>query len=974
MAIRPSGKGAISSYLLSSLVGAALAVPATVNAASSGRQIEEVVVTAERQEASVQDTSISITAFTSEMLEDFGIQDQTDLQNFIPATIILPYDASVRGVGRNFRSLGGDPGVSTYINGVYSEDLYTATIASFWDLERIEILRGPQGTLYCRNAVGGAMNFIANRPTQDFDYKFKAVAGNYNAREIYGMVNGGLIDDMLSGRFVFHTRDRDGYIEEKGVGDDLDSRGEENYAVQLNFTPTDDIEMNVRANRVNVYRVMGGADGGGLTVFRGESADGLSRDIANTHLGYRAVDPTQTNPLASSYLNSTQPVVTFTNPATGAQVQAQQVRSGIDENSSILPNYAFAPPGFAPTSNACTLDKDDIDSDVCATTNGGNFERFHQQGVQFDTNWDVNEDLSIKYIYGYNKLSYERITDDDLTANTYWDRQFYVNHEARYESHELQAFYDINDTMSITSGIFVYDATIDQRGDFFDANHAAGRSLYVTGAAGANDIIGANANDIIGPIFLPQIDLYTAKNAWTAANGDATTGPTTFVRLGLLAPDTGGIQVKHGIDTPGTDLLYSTKTRRDSYAAYTQGVWDINEDFTLTVGLRYAKDDLVGQESLYRSTTFCNTLGACDTGAILGGLAAAGQPLPYLIDPRSPFYDANQAAAGFANSLAAYNVFRGALDPVTLQPTGNAVVLASPSMALSVYRKADRSDSEVTWRINLDWDIDDSQMMYFSATTGYRGGGYNLVFFSTTQTYDPEELISYEIGYKGNMLDNTLQLNASMYLYDYETIHTFGTEASTIGGTTTSVLEAPGAEIYGFELEALWLATDRITLGANYSYTPSEYTDQLLISNAGDESCPFSLFNALLECTQGIEGNQVLNVAEHKGSAWASYNLPLGDSGAVNFNMAASWIDESFNTQFETDGDAAPPYERLDFRATWTSPSEQWVVTGFVKNVLDEVGVRQLEAQGNDNGFRKDGMVSEPRMYGIEVTYGLGAN
>jgi len=127
-----------------------------------GRGLEEVIVTAERREASVQDTSISITALTSENLEDFGIRNQEDLQNFIPATTIQPYDATVRGVGRNFRALGGDPGISTYMNGIYSEDLLTATAATFWDVERVEILRGPQGTLYGRNAVGGAINILYN--------------------------------------------------------------------------------------------------------------------------------------------------------------------------------------------------------------------------------------------------------------------------------------------------------------------------------------------------------------------------------------------------------------------------------------------------------------------------------------------------------------------------------------------------------------------------------------------------------------------------------------------------------------------------------------------------------------------------------------------------------------------------------------------------------------------------------------------
>ena len=106
---------------------------ATAMAETSGKQLEEVIVTAERQEAAISDTSISITAFTSDQIEAFGLRDQADLQNLVPATVILPYDAAIRGVGRNFRSLGGDPGISTYINGVYSEDLYTATIQSFWE-------------------------------------------------------------------------------------------------------------------------------------------------------------------------------------------------------------------------------------------------------------------------------------------------------------------------------------------------------------------------------------------------------------------------------------------------------------------------------------------------------------------------------------------------------------------------------------------------------------------------------------------------------------------------------------------------------------------------------------------------------------------------------------------------------------------------------------------------------------------------
>ena len=154
------------------------AVSAEEAAASDRRQIEEIVVTAERKEATVSDTSISITAFTGAMLEDFGIRNQEDLQRFIPATVITPYDIAIRGVGRKFRALGGDPGVATYLNGVYSEDFGIASTENgLYDIERIEVLRGPQGTLYGRNAIGGAINFIDKRPTNEFQGEAHVLGG-----------------------------------------------------------------------------------------------------------------------------------------------------------------------------------------------------------------------------------------------------------------------------------------------------------------------------------------------------------------------------------------------------------------------------------------------------------------------------------------------------------------------------------------------------------------------------------------------------------------------------------------------------------------------------------------------------------------------------------------------------------------------------------------------------------------------------
>ena len=112
-----------------------------------------------------------------------NLRNQEDLQNFIPATTIQPYDISIRGIGRVFRALGGDPGVGTYQDGAYSEDFGIAsTENALYDVARIEVLRGPQGTLYGRNSIGGAVNFISKKPTQDFSAEVRTLSGSLMAR------------------------------------------------------------------------------------------------------------------------------------------------------------------------------------------------------------------------------------------------------------------------------------------------------------------------------------------------------------------------------------------------------------------------------------------------------------------------------------------------------------------------------------------------------------------------------------------------------------------------------------------------------------------------------------------------------------------------------------------------------------------------------------------------------------------------
>ena len=103
-------------------LGLSLIQPVLADDEDAGRRIEEVVVYGERVESTVSDTSVSITAMDAEFLSDMGIQGPNEMMNFIPATTRTDWDVKIRGIGRNFRGLGGDPGVGTYYNGIYSSD------------------------------------------------------------------------------------------------------------------------------------------------------------------------------------------------------------------------------------------------------------------------------------------------------------------------------------------------------------------------------------------------------------------------------------------------------------------------------------------------------------------------------------------------------------------------------------------------------------------------------------------------------------------------------------------------------------------------------------------------------------------------------------------------------------------------------------------------------------------------------------
>src|ERR1700691_24706 len=165
--------------------------------------LAEVVVTAQRRSQNVQDVPASITVFTPQQLADFRIEQTGDLAAYTPGLNVSTSQFgdpvfSLRGVGMNNANINQNPAVTEYINEVALPSVGLLGFSLF-DLERVEVLKGPQGDLYGRNTTGGAINFITARPTQDFSAYVDVNYGNYNLTQIEAEV-GGPVSNTLADR------------------------------------------------------------------------------------------------------------------------------------------------------------------------------------------------------------------------------------------------------------------------------------------------------------------------------------------------------------------------------------------------------------------------------------------------------------------------------------------------------------------------------------------------------------------------------------------------------------------------------------------------------------------------------------------------------------------------------------------------------------------------------------------------------
>ncbi|MBU3069501.1 TonB-dependent receptor [Aestuariicella sp. G3-2] len=225
-------------HTLSLAIACAIGIPLG-NAAT----LEEVVVTATKRAESLQDVPISMIAMDGESIKDLGVTNAIDFAANMPAVNISETPIGnfvfIRGIGTPGTNQGIELSVSTFHDGIYMGRHQLAR-APFMDLERVEVLRGPQSILFGKNTIGGAIHAITAKPTEEFEGSISVLVGENSELEYTGVISGGL-SDSLRGRLAYRAYETDGYFDNVMNGEDEVGRDDYSLRGQLEFDLTDNI-------------------------------------------------------------------------------------------------------------------------------------------------------------------------------------------------------------------------------------------------------------------------------------------------------------------------------------------------------------------------------------------------------------------------------------------------------------------------------------------------------------------------------------------------------------------------------------------------------------------------------------------------------------------------------------------------------------------------------------------------------------
>ena len=482
----------VGSHLRVALCVASLSLFCAGAAAQEAQQLEQVVVTAQKRAQNIEEVPIAITAFTSEELKDKGVTDIHSLSNLTPNVNLdagSPFSsdrsvlsASIRGIGQDDFAFNLDPGVGVYLDGVYLARTIGAN-QNLLDVERVEILKGPQGTLFGRNTIGGAISIVTHMPGKETHVTAQATGGSFNRRDVAFTADLPISDTLLSSLTV-SSLVRDGYQQHipypagspfasvpfvvdsqsaypKGGTDTHDTSGGQNQQVirgKLVWNASDQFKMIFAGDWQH-------QDQSGLpNTMLGEPATPANlfaflynACISNT----AAVLNTPFNPVWQVYKNAVPPFSpTFTNTTNGV-CGPRAAGTGLAPGGAALggAGYVGGPGGNLLLSSAprlywgpAAVNTGNIDTTYAT---GPNFAKNDAFGLSATADWTLAPGLDLKSITGYRRIKWNVGMDLDGTPETIFEvsdeqHQYQVSQEFQLTGKAL------SDRLDYVAGLYYF--------------------------------------------------------------------------------------------------------------------------------------------------------------------------------------------------------------------------------------------------------------------------------------------------------------------------------------------------------------------------------------------------------------------------------------------------------------------------------------------------------------------------------------
>ena len=960
--------------------------------------VETVTVTSSKLGGvDVQSVPIAITALSQEQLTATQTAGGPDLVKQVPnltfsKTNFTGYNIQIRGIGTQAISVATDPAVAVAFNDTpFIRNHFFEQ--EFFDVSQVEVLRGPQGTLYGRNATAGVVNLVSAKPTDHYEAMASIDVGNYNNRRLEGMLNIPVWDDKLGVRVAGEWTKRDGYSFNETTGKPIDGRDLWSGRVTVGFKPVDRLQIYAiwehfqeDDDRIRSSKQLCKKDPGPTSV---DGVDLTNNSIDRTWLSQGCLptslyssDAFQTpNGQALPFVRAGEFLFENANgfmlnridpyASTTQSRDLRTIESSLDPTYRARNDTFELKADFEITPSLTLTSETGYNNDILRSTE--DYNRFNTAPGIFPA---IGQ-LTPNGIYCDPQLGCsDRIVGEDLSQ----EHAHQFSQEIRLASH-----FDGPLNFSVGANYLHYD-TLEDYYVFYNLITAEVQNfngpdfspiLGYAGAAPGDYSCGGNPvphvsglfdfSDLVGPVG-KSVGLPTPFGC-----------PVPFITPEGLPGTYIDPNPLTSLDGNGHNYFRSQNPYRlQSYAGFGEVYYQVLPDVKVTAGIRWTDD----RKSFDEIPSF----------AFLEGW---GYPIVNVINQQW---------------------------------------------------------KELTGRFNVDWSprlsFTDQTLLYASYSRGYKGGGANppppapdafsLSSQSVTHplTFEPEFVNAYEAGTKNSLLDDTLTLNASVFYYDYKNY-----QISQIVDRTSINLNF-NAKVKGAELEANWeplpglrfnfsggledssvddgqsavdlmdrtaghtdwvvvqpdvAATSNCILPAHAVAEIAAYDAQVQsiqianlpyacgaaygnpavaaafgFSSIGDLGAPdfdpSTAPNNGAGFSKDLGGDKLPNTPPFTLSFGAQYSMPVSDSWAGTLRGDFYWQGNSFARIFnDRPYDQLHGYTNLNFTLIFTN-QDGWQAMAYVKNVLDTTAITGAFLNSDDSALTTNVFLTDPRLFGIRIT------